>query len=82
MSTEVLNRMTAHEIAELLELTGWSQTKLAAELDLSQAAVQRWIAQSRVPRGPANIVLRQLLDAARKEHGQKNGKKRKPASVA
>lgn len=69
--------MTTDDILELMRLKEWSQTRLAAELDLSHAAVQRWLAESRAPRGPARILMRQWLNLARQEHAgrpKRNGK--------
>ena len=59
--------MAPAEIRELMELKGWSETKLAAQLDLSQHAVHKWLAEGRKPGGPASILMRQWLDQARKE---------------
>ena len=58
-------RMTPAEIEELMKLKGWSKTRLAAELDLSENIVYRWINEERTPGGPASILMRQWLDQAR-----------------
>ncbi len=80
------NRMSPNEIAELMALKGWSQTRLAAELDLSQAAVQRWIGESRTPRGPASILMRMWLNKAREDRdalAKKMGRQRvEPAQAS
>ena len=67
MSTEDRNRMTPQEIRELMDLKRWSEAKLAAELNLSQYAVQKWLAEGRRPSGPASILMRQWLIEARKQ---------------
>lgn len=59
--------MDKTELQELLHLKGWSRTKLAAELDISENAVQKWFMAGRVPGGPATILLREWLAVARKE---------------
>ena len=63
--------MAPAEIRELMELKGWSETKLAAQLDLSQHAVHKWLAEGRNPSGPAAILMRQWLAEARKEAKRK-----------
>ncbi len=57
--------MKKAEILELLRLTGWSRTKLAAELDLTENSVNRWLAGNRFPSGPASILMRMWLEEAR-----------------
>ena len=59
--------MKKNEILELLALKGWSRTQLAAELHLSENAVQKWIMQDRNPSGPASILMRMWLDEERKK---------------
>ena len=57
--------MTAAEIKELLDLRGWSRTRLAAELELTQNAIDKWFMAGRAPGGPASILLRLWLTDAR-----------------
>lgn len=66
-------RMSKKEILELMTLNGWSKARLAAELDLSENIVYRWlISEDRVPGGPASILMRMWLDEARiKAKGRK-----------
>jgi DNA-binding transcriptional regulator YiaG len=59
--------MTLEEINELLELKGWSRTRLAAELDLTENAVYQWFTHRRNPGGPAVILMRIWLVEARKQ---------------
>lgn len=59
--------MDKKELQELLILRGWSRTRLAAELDISENAVQKWFMAGRVPGGPATILLREWLAKAREE---------------
>ncbi len=61
------SRMKPEEIQELMQLMGWTKTKLAAELDLSENAIHRWIEGDRNPSGPAVILMRLWLEAARKK---------------
>jgi transcriptional regulator with XRE-family HTH domain len=57
--------MKRAELVELLKLTGWSQAELGRRLELSNAAVSRWLTGERSPTGPARILMRQWLDSAR-----------------
>ena len=59
--------MKKQEIEELMRLKGWSMTRLAAALDLSEGAVRRWFNDERMPGGPACIVMRLWLREARGE---------------
>jgi len=65
-----MSRMSKKEILELLDLKGWSKTRLAAELDLGENIVHRWIVGDRVPGGPASILMRMWLTDARKERAK------------
>lgn len=58
-------RMKPSEIVELMKLKGWSRTRLAAELDLTENAVYRWLDRSRGVSGPASILMRMWLEEAR-----------------
>lgn len=61
-------RMKLAEIEELLELKGWSRTRLAAELDITENAVQQWFGQRRRNPGRTACVLMQIwLAEARKQ---------------
>ena len=61
-----IGRMKKAEILELMRLRGWTMVRLAAELDLTEAAIRRWINEERTPRGPAAILMRQWLADARR----------------
>lgn len=65
-------RMSPVEIQELLDLMGWQQKQLAAALDLSTAVVCRWLAGERKPGGPACILMRQLLESARRKKAKQS----------
>jgi DNA-binding transcriptional regulator YiaG len=58
-------RMTRKEILELIGLRGWSRTKLAAELDVTENTVHQWISGRRQPSGPACILMRMWLEDSR-----------------
>lgn len=61
-------RMTKREILELMRLKGWSKARLAAELDLGENIVHRWLTEKdRAPGGPASVLMRIWLKDARKE---------------
>lgn len=64
---EGIYRMKKDDIRELMELRGWSKAKLAAELGLGENIVYRWLNEDRMPGGPASILMRQWLAAARAE---------------
>jgi len=66
MSLEEEATMTAHEIEELLSRKGWTKTRLAAELHVTEHAVTAWLKRGRHPSGPADVLMRQWLDEARK----------------
>ena len=53
--------MQPDDIAELLRLRGWSKTKLASELDVTEAAVHSWMLGRRKVGGPASILMRMWL---------------------
>lgn len=59
--------MTLDDIRELLELKGWTKTRLAAELSLTENTVNRWFHGSRAPGGPAAILMRIWLNEARQK---------------
>ena len=61
------NRMSKSEITELMELKGWSRTKLAASLDLTETTVNKWMSDSRSPSGPASILMRMWLEEERRK---------------
>ncbi len=58
--------MKPEEIAELMQLKGWSRTQLAAALDLTENTVHQWFSGRRVPGGPATILMRMWLEEARR----------------
>lgn len=58
-------RMSVEEIRELMNLRGWSETRLAAELDVSQWAVRKWMVGHNKPGGPASILMRQWLEESK-----------------
>lgn len=66
--------MTGQEIQELLKLRGWSPTDLASKLGMSESGVNRWIHESRTPKGAATILMRQWLNESR-ANGKSNGRK-------
>jgi DNA-binding transcriptional regulator YiaG len=59
--------MSTEEIRELMKLKGWTNTKLAAALDMSENGVKRWFVGDRHPSGPASILMRMWLDEARRQ---------------
>jgi predicted DNA-binding protein YlxM (UPF0122 family) len=67
MSKEVKEnrRMTPDEINELLSLKGWRMINLAAELDVSESAVYKWINRISNPLEKYCMKMRRLLDDAR-----------------
>jgi transcriptional regulator with XRE-family HTH domain len=71
MPTKKASKMnvSVKEIRELLRLRGWSQAELARQLGLDPSAVCLWLSSDRkqMPRGPASILMRQWLEAAREE---------------
>lgn len=79
MNTEGYKPMNKDEIEELMRLKGWTQTKLASELELSQGAIQRWVCGVRSPQGPASILMRMWLNEARESHKSNGHAKRKKA---
>ena len=60
-------RMKKEEILELMDLKGWSRTKLASHLDVTEQSIFSWLSGRRTPSGPASILMRQWLDGARAE---------------
>lgn len=60
-------KITPAEIVELLELRNWNQADLAAELDVGHVTVWRWIEGKNIPPTAAQMLMRQWLDAARRE---------------
>jgi transposase len=60
-----MDRMNRAEIEELMSLRGWSKTKLAAELGLSEHVVYRWLKDERKAGGPASILMRMWLNESR-----------------
>lgn len=72
-----IHRMKREEIAELLKLKGWSRTRLAAELDLTENTIQRWFMSENAVKGPASVLMRQWLDQCKsKSH---NSRLKQPA---
>lgn len=61
------SQMKAADILELMRLKGWNQADLARSLELSEGAVTRWLKNEHQPMGPTRILLRQWLEAARRE---------------
>jgi len=62
-------RMTPEEIQELMDLKGWSKTRLAAELGLTEHAVRRWLIDRAPPSGPAARLMREWLEEVKAEKG-------------
>jgi len=54
--------MQHREIEKLLELKGWTTTKLAAELEVGEHAVYSWMKGLRKARGPAVVLMRMWLN--------------------
>lgn len=52
--------MVAAEIKTIRELLGWSQTRLAEELCVSQVAVHKWESGTNNPSRPVRKLLSQL----------------------
>lgn len=71
-------RMKREEIGELLKLKGWSRTRLAAELDLTENTIQRWFMSPNAVKGPASVLMRQWLEECRAGKS-KNGRVKQPA---
>lgn len=63
--------MKTDELRELMRLKGWSKTKLAAEMELTENAVHRWLSGERDPSGPAIVLVRLWLKEARENHAAK-----------
>lgn len=57
--------MSRHEILELMRLKGWNQAELSRQLEISEAAVSRWLRDQQNPTGPARKLMRLLLAQAR-----------------
>jgi len=57
--------MTKTELTELMTLRGWTRTRLAAELHLTDHAVYKWLREGGVPDGPTSILLRIWLEESR-----------------
>lgn len=52
--------MTGADLRALRQLLGWSQTRLAEELGVSQSAVSRWENDDRTIPGPVQRLLERL----------------------
>jgi len=76
MQPEPRARMTKADIEELLRIKGWSQRQLAAELDVTAGAVNRWLRGNRAIKGTASKMLRHLL---REAQGRQKRKAAAPA---
>ena len=70
-------RMTLQEISDLMELRGWNKTDLASALHVKEHTVHSWLIGRRNPSGPACILMRMWLEAARGNGKNGNGKGRK-----
>ena len=79
--------MPIDDVNELMKLMGWSKTRLAAELEITSSAIDKWIAAGHSPGGPVGILLKDWLIRARcgeplraTEHKhRRNGKHAVPA---
>lgn len=69
--------MTAKEMQELLVLMNWTRTKLAAELEITANAVDKWFAAGRAPGGPTSILLSDWLIRARNDEPLRAAAKQK-----
>jgi len=63
--------MKPADLSELMALRGWSKTRLAAELHLTEAAIHKWFRLGCVPDGPASILMRMWLEESRKKASRK-----------
>lgn len=62
----MIERMTITDVEELLRLRKWTKRLLAQKLMLSEDSVYRWFHDSKVPGGPALVLMRHWLTEARK----------------
>jgi DNA-binding transcriptional regulator YiaG len=58
----MLAHMSASEILNLIGLLGWSVTRFAAELHVSELTVRRWLNGQRAPRPTAVFLMGRLRD--------------------
>jgi hypothetical protein len=60
--------MEKEEVAELLDLKGWSTARLADEMKVKEVTVERWLRIDKFrPAGPAEVLMRIWLREARQE---------------
>lgn len=71
MTAQKSVRMNVKEVRELMHLKGWNQAELARQLEVTEGAVTRWFKGEHPIIGPTRILLRQWLEQARKEAGEK-----------
>lgn len=62
--------MKPKEMRELMALRGWTQRKLAAELEVHEASVSRWLAGDIPVVGPPRILMQQWLDESRNHRNE------------
>jgi hypothetical protein len=58
--------MTLAELSEFMTLMRWNRTMLAAQIQLTSAAVDKWFRLGEMPQGPASILLKDWLLRARR----------------
>ncbi len=68
---QVKKKMSSRDMRELMRLRGWTQARLARELDVTEGAVSMWLSGQRPIMGPASILMRLWLDQARTEEEAK-----------
>jgi DNA-binding transcriptional regulator YiaG len=54
----------SEDLRGLLARLGWSATRLACELEVSEDTVRRWLRGEHRPRGPARVLLRRLAEGS------------------
>jgi DNA-binding transcriptional regulator YiaG len=59
--------MSAEEIQELLDLKGWRTARLADYLEVKENTVECWLTGKNPCRGPAKVLMKQMLEAAKGE---------------
>ncbi|TAL38537.1 MAG: helix-turn-helix domain-containing protein [Alphaproteobacteria bacterium] len=52
------HQFTAADVARIRKATGLSQEEFSQEFEISVSTLRKWEQGSRVPRGPAHVLLR------------------------
>jgi transcriptional regulator with XRE-family HTH domain len=71
----VMEDFTAN-VRALLRITGWSQARLARQLEIDAATVTNWLKKKTAPDGTARYAIKDLLRRA------KEGEFKEPAALA